>query len=111
MRKKDIKGKNNRLFQYLNEELGEPKLKEHLTKLLTIAQLSDGDKTKYENSFSKLFGGKLQFDFEKEFEKLDKEEEIENNEITDKIKQDNLEYKENSNFEKVLGKCIDVKEK
>lgn len=59
----DLKGNQRRLFQYLNDKAGEPALKKHLTQLLTIAQLADGDKTRYENDFTKLFGGQLQFDF------------------------------------------------
>jgi hypothetical protein len=30
---------------------------------MVLAELSDGDLAKYENNFSKLFGGQLQFDF------------------------------------------------
>lgn len=84
----DIKGKNNRLFQYLNNELGEPKLKEHLTKLLTIAQLADGNREMYENNFAKIFGGQLQFNFET----LDEESEL--TAKTKKQTQENIKNKQ-----------------
>lgn len=58
----DPEGKHKKLFQYLNDELGMPAIRKHLTQLQTIAEVAD-NLEEYEKNFNKLFGIQLQFDF------------------------------------------------
>jgi hypothetical protein len=63
-RANDPSGKHKKLHQYLSEDLGLPELRKHLYQVLTIAQLSNGKKDKYEHDFNKLFGKQLQFNWD-----------------------------------------------